>query len=319
MKAFLTAGFLALLTLGTPAAAQTQCAQFELSGNGARVDYHPFENSPTVESFDMRVRRLADGISGVRFLLVDRTPQSSGPQIGMTGPAVYDVRWLEDSSRPMLVVGNEQPQPNTGAQIFFGERAGIQLTRFQFTVPAGQQAPAQIHRENLMVRYQCLDSRGRQVGATQEQSALIELSLTVPRYVAAYVGSAGQTRGTIDFGDVGAPSANLTRTVNITALSTMPYAIKFESENGGLLKRRMTDVQGISYALNYAGVAVSAGDTLLCSMTPAPMGRGEQLEVGLDRASIATLPAGAYRDTVTMTFTPRDALPVSNCELHQDK
>jgi len=312
----LMAGAAMLVT--TPAFAQTQCAQFELVGNGARVAYQPFETSPTIETFDLRIRRLADGISGVRFLLVDTTPQMNGPQIGTTGPSVYDISWLEDNTRRMLVVGNEQPQPTTGAQVQFAERAGVQLTRFRLSVPAGQQAPARVHRENLTVRYQCLDSQGRQIGATQEQPASVELSLTVPRYVAAYIGSAGQTRGTINFGDVGSASATLNRAINITALSTLPFAIKFESENGGLLKRRATEAQGIVYAMNYAGVAVSPGDTLQCPMTPAPMGIGNQFEVGLNRSSITSLPAGNYRDTVTLTFTPRDGVASANCAIRRE-
>ena len=176
----------------------------------------------------------------------------AGPQIGTSGPAVYDVSWLEDNTRRVLVVGNEQPQPNTGAQVLFVERSGVKITRFRLSVPAGQQSHAQVHRENLTIRYQCLDSQGRQIGATQEQPASVELSVTVPRYVAAYIGSAGQTRGTINFGDVGQPTANLRKSVNVTALSTLPYAVRFESENGGLLKRRSSETHGIIYGMNYA-------------------------------------------------------------------
>ena len=68
MKPAITALILGLSGLSaTPAFAQTQCAQFELVGSGARVTYQPFETSSLIEAFDMRVRRLADGISGVRF------------------------------------------------------------------------------------------------------------------------------------------------------------------------------------------------------------------------------------------------------------
>lgn len=302
-----------LLCWTLPAAAQTQCAQFELIGNGARTNYQPFDSSPTVETFDVRVRRLADGISGVRFLLVDRTPQSAGPQIGATGPLSYDIAWLQDNTRRVLVVGNEQPQPMTGADLDFPGRSGVQITRFRLSVPAGQQAPAQIHREDLLVRYQCLGTNGNPIGATQEQPATIQISLNVPRYVAAYIGSMGQTRGTISFGDVNAPSASLTRAIGITALSTLPYAIAFDSENEALLKRRRADNAGIGYTMRYAGVPVLDGETLVCPITPAPMGRGEQFEVALDRASISRLPAGTYADTVTLTFTPRDAVGVSAC------
>jgi len=170
----------------------------------------------------------------------------------------------------------------------------------------------------VLVGYQACASKGRQFGETQGQPASAELSLTVPRYVAAYIGSAGQTRGTINFGDVGSASATLNRAINITALSTLPFAIKFESENGGLLKRRANEAQGIVYAMNYAGVAVSPGDTMLCPMTPAPMGIGKQFEVGLNRSSINSLPAGNYRDTVTLTFTPRDGIASADCAIRRE-
>ena len=304
---------IAMLGWTIPAAAQTQCAQFELLGNGARTDYQPFDSRPTAETFDVRVRRLADGITGVRFLLVDRTPQATGPQIGATGPLNYDITWLQNTTRRVLVVGNEQPQLMTGVDLTLPGKSGVEITRFLLTVPAGQQAPAQVHREELVVRYQCLGANGNPVGATQEQPAAVEIALNVPRYVAAYIGSVGQTRGTISFGDVSAPSASLTRAIGITALSTLPYAIEFESENEALLKRRRGDSTGIGYTMRYAGVPVLDGETLVCPITPAPMGRGEQFEVALDRPSIASLPAGDYADTVTLTFTPRDSVGVSAC------
>jgi hypothetical protein len=304
---------IALLCWALPAAAQTQCVKFELNGIGARADYQPFDSSPTVETFDIKVQRLSDGISGVRFLLVDRTPQPAGPGLGLTGPLIYDISLLGDNTRRVFVVGNEQPQPMTGANVDFPGQKGVAITRFRLSVPAGQQAPAQIHREDLVVRYQCLGSNGNPIGATQEQPAALEIALTVPRYVAAYIGSIGQTRGTISFGDVNSPSASLMRAIGITALSTLPYAIKFDSDNEALLKRRKGDTDGIGYTMRYAGVPVLDGETLVCPITPAPMGRGEQFEVSLDRASISRLPAGDYADTVTLTFTPRDAAGVSAC------
>ena len=315
LTALLSLPLLSLVVAAAPAAAQSQCVQFELIGNGARTDYQPFEASPTIETFDVRATRLADGVRGVRFLLVDRSPRSAGPGIGLTGPLNYDIALASDGTRRVFVVGNEQPQPMTGADIRFSGNAGVEITRFRLSVPAGQQAPAQIHREDLVVRYQCLGPNGNPIGAMQEQPAALELALTVPEYVAAYIGSIGQTRGTISFGDVSAPSAALTRAIGITALSTLPYAIEFDSENAALLKRRRGDTTGIGYNMRYAGVPVLDGETIVCPVTPAPMGRAEQFEVALDRPSISKLPAGDYADTVTLTFTPRDAVGVSACAI----
>lgn len=300
-----------------PAMAQSQCAQFEQVGNGARTDYQPFEATPTLDTFQLRVRRLADGVTGVRFLLVDRTPQAAGPQIGASGPLNYDVTWLDDSTRRVFVVGNEQPQPITGAQVDFDSRSGVAITQFRLSIPAGQEAGARTHREDLLVRYQCLGRDGRVVGTTQEQPATIALNVTVPVYAAAYIGSVGTTRGTISFGEVSRPGAALSKSINVTALSTTPYAIEFDSENKGLLKRRHQDDNGIAYGMRYGAADIADGDTLVCPVTPAPMGRGELFEVALDPSSIATLPAGRYEDTVTLTFTPRDVANVSSCTVRR--
>lgn len=300
-----------------PAMAQSQCAQFEQIGNGARTDYQPFESTPTLDTFQLRVRRLADGVSAVRFLLVDRTPQAAGPQIGLSGPLNYDVTWLDDTTRRVFVVGNEQPQPITGAQVDLPGRSGVAITQFRLTIPAGQEAGARTHREDLLVRYQCLDGGGRVIGTTQEQPATIALNVTVPAYAAAYIGSVGTTRGTISFGEVSRPGAALSKSINVTALSTTPYAIEFDSENKGLLKRRRQDADGIAYSMRYGSADVADGDTLVCPVTPAPMGRGELFEVALEPGSIATLPAGRYEDTVTLTFTPRDVANVSSCTVRR--
>ena len=298
-----------------PAAAQTQCAQFELIGNGARTEYQPFEASPTTETFDLRVRGLADGVRGVRFLLVDRSPRVSGPGLGATGPLLYDIVWLQESTRRVFVVGNEQPQPMTGAEVSLPGRSGVDITRFRLTVPAGQQAPAQQHRDDLIIRYQCLAANGSAIGATQEQPATIPISVTVPRYAAAYIGSIGQTRGTISFGEVNANTTNLSKAIGITALSTLPYEVAVESENGGILKRRRSDNGGIGYTMQYGGVRIASGDKILCPMTPAPMGQPEQFEVTLDRSSVSQQPAGAYSDTVTLTFRPRDTISIASCQV----
>uniref|UniRef100_UPI004036F7F5 hypothetical protein n=2 Tax=Sphingopyxis solisilvae TaxID=1886788 RepID=UPI004036F7F5 len=317
-----TAAFRVLAVAGAlgwslPAMAQSQCAQFDLIGNGARTDYQPFEPAPTVDTFQLRVSRLNDNVSAVRLLLVDRTPQSAGPQIGASGPLNYDLVWLEDTTRRVFVVGNEQPQPNTGAQIDLPGRAGVAVSQFRLVIPAGQQAAAQTHREDILIRYQCLDRSGNIVGTTQEQPTTFALNVTVPKYAAAYIGSVGTTRGTISFGEVSRPGADLSKSINVTALSTTPYAIEFDSDNGGKLKRRRGDAEGIDYTMRYGNAPVGNGDTMVCPTTPAPMGRGELFEVTLDRGSIAALRAGSYDDTVTLTFTPRDVANVTSCTVQR--
>jgi spore coat protein U-like protein len=196
-----------------------------------------------------------------------------------------------------------------------GNGAGVEVTRFRWVVPAGQEVSAGEHRENLVIRYQCLDNAGMPLGPIQEQSFGAELRLRVPRFVSAFIGSAGVTRGAISFGPISAATANLNRTIGITALSTLPYRVEFDSENGQQLKRRRNADGGIDYTMRYGGTVVADGDRLVCPMTRAPMGTVEEFEVMLDRTSVARQPAGTYRDTVTITFTPRDVFPPASCAL----
>lgn len=308
---------LAATAFATPAQATTNCAEFELIGSGGRANYQPFDPEPTAETFELRVRRLADGVSAVRFLLVDQSPQPAGPKFGAQGPLFYDIIWLQDNTRKVLVVGNQQPQPLQNVELSLPGRSGVDIARFRILIPAGQPASAQQHREDLLVRYQCLGGNGAVLGGIQEQPAPIPLSVTVPKYAAAYIGSVGQTRGAISFGNIDPNSADLSKSINITALSTLPYELSFESENGGRLRKSRNDPDGIVYTMRYGNVAVRDGDHLVCPTTPAPMGAIEQFQVTLDRESVARQIAGNYSDTVELTFTPKDVVSSSGCAIQR--
>ncbi len=299
-----------------PAFAQGRCAEFEIVGNSARPEYNPFEPTATQDTFQIRVDGLGSGTRRVRFLLVDTTPRSNGPGLGDNGPLDYDIRWQEDNSREVFVVGNQSVNATNGAEARIG-RSGVDIVTFQLRIPKGQSAPARTHREPLLIRYQCLDNAGNPVGREREQSAPVYVAARVPQYAAAYIGSAGRTRGTIDFGRITGDTADLTKRVSVTALSTVPYEVTFESDNDGLLRRRGDDARGISYIMSFGGAAVSPRQTVICPTTPAPRGEVEDFEVTLNRDSIASLPAGDYSDVVTLTFSPRDVADPSGCILRR--
>lgn len=301
-----------------PAQAQSQCVTFETIGNGASTTYDPFSSAPTVEFFDVKIRRSDPSVRGVRFVLADTSPRSGGPGVGPLGPPLYDIEWPEDTGRTAFVVGNAPPMALLSPEVQLqGQGSGVEVTRFRWTVSPGQQASAQQHREPLTVRYQCLDGQGAPLGPVQEQSFGIELVLNVERFAAAYIGSIGNTRGAISFGPISAATANLTRAIGVTALSTLPYEIDVTTDNGQKLKRQSSDSDGIDYTMRYGGVSVADGDTVTCPVTPAPAGIVDQFEVTLDRSSVARQVVGTYADTVTLTFTPRDTFAVSSCTVER--
>lgn len=315
MSARVTAIAVAALTTGLagPAyAAVGQCARFETVGQGATTDYQPFDSSPTVGTFDLRAQ-LASEVASVRFLLVDGTPRSGGPAIGDSGPINYDIIWMTDTSKRMLVQGQEQPIAMAGAVISPKGKSGQGTTSFQLVIPAGQEAIARRHQENLTVRFQCLDANEQPLGPVQEQYIGVNLAVTVPAYAAAYIGSVGQTRGTIDFGQLGGGDADVTRAIGITALSTTPYEIRVVAEQNSRLLNPGNGGAAIPFKMNYGGQDVASTGRVLCPMTRAPMGTTEQFAVTLDGKAVATQPAGTYRGTVIVTITPRDLVTQSNC------
>ena len=314
-KRLMAIAALAAAVWAPPALAQSQCATFETIGNGAKTTYDPFSPSPTLEFFDIKIRRANVGVRGVRFILADTTPRGGGPGVGPLGPLRYDVTWPENTARTAFVVGNAQPMALLSPEVRLqgqGNNA-VEVTRFLWTVAPGQQASAQQHRESLTVRYQCLDSQGAALGPFQEQTFGVDLILNVDRFAAAYIGSIGNTRGAISFGPIGASTANLSRAIGITALSTLPYQIEVETENGQKLKRQQSATDGIDYTMRYGGVTIADGDKVTCPITAAPTGTINQFEVTLDRASVARQAVGTYADTVTLTFTPRDTYAVTSC------
>ena len=314
IKRFIAIAIGAAGVWASPALGQTQCVMFDTIGNGAKATYDPFSSSPEVDFFDIKIKRLDDGVRGVRFVLADVSPRNGGPGIGPFGPERYGIAWQDDTGRTAFVVGNAQPMALLSPEVMLNGRGNAaEVMRFLWTIAPGQQASAQEHREELTIRYQCLDGAGAPIGPVQEQSFGLELALNVKRYAAAFIGSIGNTRGAIDFGPISNATANLTRTIGITAQSTLPYDVEVKTDNGQKLMRQRGAVDGIDYTMRYRGVSIADGDTITCPITEAPAGTTGQFEVTLDRDLVARQAVGNYSDVVTLTITPRDTLPVASC------
>jgi hypothetical protein len=216
----------------------------------------------------------------------------------------------------VFATGAQSINQTNGATVSFGSGSSgsVATTSFQLLVPRGQPAAAGLQTENLAVRYQCLSGNGSGGQENEQRTGEVRLDIRVPQYVAAYIGSVGQTRGTIAFGPLTASSGNVRKSLAVTALSTVPYEVRFRTDNDGRMKRVPSEIGGIGYSMRYGGVPVASGSKLTCPTTAAPLGRIEEFEVTVDGSTVRALPAGDYADVVTITFQPRDGGIVSGCQ-----
>lgn len=310
-----SAALVTAIGFAVPAAAQSACAQFEVVGTSVTVAYNPFSSQGAAVNFAVKITRQSPSIQSVRFLLVDGTGTANGAKLGPTGPADYDIRWVTNTSREVFVTGAQTLNPNNGATVSFanGGQGSIATTNFQLVIPRGQSALAGRSQEDLSIRYQCVS--GNNSGTVLEQmNGNVTLRADIPQFAAAYIGGTGQVRGTLDFGTLGAASGDVRRALSITALSTVAYGVTVSSANAGRLKRATGEADGVAYTMEYGGRTIANGATITCPITPAPSGRSEEFAVTVDGRDALRLPAGEYRDTITLTFRPRDGFVVSSCQ-----
>lgn len=301
MKAALA---LALLCPAAGAAA-APCASFRTVGE-ARIRYNPYEAGAVAI---LSVQVAAAGAGQVRFLLIDGDSARAGPpRFGATGPERYTLGALGDPARGFGAAG-DQPTMLRGALA----AGGIGEVQFQLAIPGGQPVRAGTHQQAFTVRYQCLSADGAELGMTDEQVLPLLLEVEVPAFAAATI--RGSDRGEIDFGAVGGASGAAMRTLDIDVAGTLPYEVAVTTAGGAMLKRGPGDPAGIRYAMRYGDAPVVDGGRVLCPMPALPVRRPDAFAVTLDARDIQSAAAGAYSDTVTLSFTPRDLFtPTERCE-----
>ncbi len=294
-----------ILALAAPQAAHAACADFRASASELTVDYDPFNRSEVERAFTIHIRRLDPRITAVRLVLANPGAINRGAAFGRNESVRYDIRWIRDTGRNVLVSGAEQPNPTNGALIEFGQGStGDNVNEsFRIRIPAGQGIVAGHYYQPLEVRFACLTGRD-EIDRGMQLGSQVAVDLTVPERIATFVGSAGNQRGRIDFGDVDGTGGNVTRGLAVTAQSTVPYDIRVGQERG-MMKRSDKDDAALPYALKISGFPVSDNSTIACSQTPAPGGRNHNVQVELAARDLQRLPAGQYADVVTLTFSPR--------------
>ena len=304
-----------------PAAVQARgCADFDIQESQTDDTYNPFNPSDFSRNFTITVRKLSNDADNVRFILIDEDPRGNSLGFDDAGPADYDVQWLQDRSRRILSSGHQMIDRTNSVGLALPSAQGRTVnTNFQLLVRRGQVSQPGDHRQDLVVRFACF--RGNdQVGAEFEQSdQRVRLQLSTRRFVSAYVGGFGQSLGRIDFGEISPTSGPLVRSITVTALGTSAYDVKVESENGGKIVRDSSGLDegrrsnAINYAMRFAGQPVRSGQKLACPAPAVPIGSNSELELGLKQDEAGSVPAGTYRDIITLTFQPRDSVWRDGC------
>lgn len=306
MKSF-AVGVLSACVLAAAPSAVRACAAFQVSGSDLSLRYDPFNPSPVERTFTLRIQRLDASAAAVRFILVDADTAGGARRIG-SGPDGYEIRSVRDASRPLFFSGAEQPNAANGLVTpFAGAGAQVATEVLRLSIPAGRSTAAGDYFEPLEVRYSCQDAEGRFGPAEFQQGVQVGIDLRVAESLSTFIGSPGVRRGQIAFGRLAPGQGSVTRNLAITTQSTVPYDLEIK-RRFGRLQRREDDEYGLDYALRLEGRPVSDGAVVACSRTPVPAGRSHELEVSLDQARAAQVPAGSYGDTVTLNFTPRVGL-----------
>ena len=302
-------GLSALVASVLPASvaqAQSQCAEFSVTAADLRVNYDPFLPAMVERAFNIQVRRLDPNITAVRILLADPDPAGSDPVLGLNGIARYDVVWSRDPSRQVFAIGSEQPNSTNGALISFSgqEMQPIQNANFRLRIPAGQDIGAGNYHQSLEVRYQCLTGNTDAGSFGVQSGAQLAVDLQVPERLSTFIGSAGVRRGRLDFGRVSANEGVISRSLSVTAQSTLPYDIDIRSENGAL-RRFADDDRKLDYSLWLSDIEIGSGARLACTRGQAPAGHVHLLRAEIDAEQARTAAAGTYSDIITLTFAPR--------------
>ena len=294
------------------AASVTPCASFSVARDDLRVTYNPFSSSAETKNFVIKAERGSSDVATVRAFLRDPTPSGSYPKIGTNGPAEYDITDRDNSGSTSIFVWNSTVTPNTGGLNFeFGNTNGsggnIDTTRLQLSIPALQATGPGSHRQGIDVIYTCYSRTGAVVASDVQTTSAVEIDLDVARQFGAFTGTAGVTSGSIDFGAIDVTSNTLrTSRATVTVLSSVKYDMSVASLRGFMLRQK-TDGAGMPYTATIDDKRITPNFSVSCPST-GPSGRNHPVIVTLDPRDASKLPAGAYSDTLTITFEPRDGV-----------
>ncbi len=317
-------GLAAAMSLAAVATAHANsnapCAEFELLGTDGEFTYNPFKPNSLERQLVLRVTRLNDAVTRVRFLLADTTPDGNFPKIGNFGVREYDIvaRDAGQDDGRLLVWGPQRVSGLNGYDVSFsqGGRSDTRTEQLRLTVPAGQPTTATDQEERLEVRYECYVGADRIGNEREQRDGRVRLLMNVRRFFGAYMGSEGRSRGEIDLGNLSPTSGTVARGAVVTAVSTVPYNISIAASGDGELQGSAGEA-GLPYRLTFDNLPIRNGSRLRCGAAEAPNGNAHRVEASVDGADTRPLRAGRYRDTVVLTFSPQDMIQTGACRLAQ--
>jgi hypothetical protein len=223
-------------------------------------------------------------------------------RVGTRGP-IYSIY-----ANQAEVLVDRTAAPLRPSEIFthhFGDPANFAeaVHGLQLIIDGGQDIAAGVYEDKLEIQYSCAAAAA--AGMPRIQPSVLRVRVDVPSKIIANL-AGGSTSGTLDFADFATPA----RTASVNVYSTGPYALKVESANDGAMK--LTETTGLSgastqiaYNLSFQGVAVVLGQAQVFPRTGVA---GAALPLVVTAEPIASKRAGAYHDTLTLTFTPLSIL-----------
>lgn len=235
----------------------------------------------------------------VTYQIVDEDSNVQS-RVGVTrGPAV--VWQSQDSAREIGAFRSEAYPLLRSGRVLLGEKdQAAQATVYMRLVNLREDLPAGIYREAFTVRYWCGEDQG---SLPYEAQGIVAVSVAVPNVLSASVAGAS-ARGEVDFVDFSARKRDLM----ISIRSTGPYRVTARSLNGGVMVRDTVstatdEADRIRYRTTLDGKTLEVAGS-----SSEPMARagllGRQMALELEVEDTATKRAGAYADTLLLTFAP---------------
>jgi len=219
---------------------------------------------------------------------------TSPVRIGTHGP-IYDLQ----RSGTVVKPGTGIFDPGFAFHYTFNNNGIAEpISGIQLLIDPGQDVAAGVYGESLDMVYRCQDPQ-----SIYTQSAVLQITVDVPSSLTASL-AGGSASGTLDFADF----SSLSRSVQVNVYATGPYALSVVSLNAQ--KMKLADAPAgaagnanaeIGYTITFNGAAVSTAASAHFARTGV---LGAHLPLAVTAESVAGKRAGAYHDTLTLTFTP---------------
>jgi len=287
---------------GTSAANAACAAAISDFGPTPVITYDPFEG--ILRTVDVTVRFVNGGADPCTLAVAvgSRTPGALRQFTHGADSLAYRVKapggaeFLNDLTAPMGAVFLEGG---------VGKQASL---TFRVEVPAGLIAPTGSYDDLLTVRAYDVTAAPVRLGLDRTAAGVAVIPARAQVNLAGASGGFGGTFG-LDRIDFGILQVGETRNAFVQVRATSPVTITVSSANRGLLRHDVLKEQvgGVAYALSLDGQpAALAGGPYALDRSPPITLDGISYPLALRiTGPLAGLPAGVYKDTLTVDVVPR--------------